>query len=115
MGYRNVLTLNAGARNGQRIALEGQGLKLEGAVKQDPGAKAAVAIRPEDISVGGGPNAIAGKVENVEYGGHESLVDVRAGNDVLLHVRTGARVKMGEAVTLTVAPERLLVYPAETA
>ncbi|TMJ04234.1 MAG: ABC transporter ATP-binding protein [Alphaproteobacteria bacterium] len=115
MGYRNVLTLNAGTRNGQRIALEGQGLTLEGAVKQDPGGKAAVAIRPEDISVGSGPNTIAGKIENVEYGGHESLIDVRAGNDVLLHVRTGARVKMGEAVTLTVAPERVLVYLAETA
>jgi len=115
MGYRNVLALNAGARNGQRIALDGQGLKLEGAVKQDPGGKAAVAIRPEDISVGGGPNAIAGKVENVEYGGHESLIDVRAGNGVLLHVRTGTRVKMGEAVTLAIAPERVLVYPAETA
>ena len=73
------------------------GSAIEGEVGE--GGKAAVAIRPEDISVGGGPNAIAGKVENVEYGGHESLIDVRAGNDVLLHVRTGARVKMGSRAT----------------
>jgi putative spermidine/putrescine transport system ATP-binding protein len=116
MGYRNVLTLKAGARNGERVTLEGRGLGIEGTAKQDlSGPQATVAIRPEDISIGAGPNPIDGKVENVEYGGHESLVDVRVGNDVLLHVRTGARVKMGEAVTLTVAPERVLVYPAETA
>jgi putative spermidine/putrescine transport system ATP-binding protein len=116
MGYRNVLTLKAGARNGDRVTLEGSGLGLQGTAKQElSGSQAAVAIRPEDISVGNGPNAIPGKVENVEYGGHESLIGVRVGIDVLLHVRTDARVKMGDAVTLTISPGRVLVYPAETA
>jgi putative spermidine/putrescine transport system ATP-binding protein len=113
MGYRNVIELKAGKRDGNKVALEGSGLKLEGTVKQDPGGTAAVAIRPEDLDVGTGPNTIDGKVENVEYGGHESLVDVRAGDNVLLHVRTGARVQPGDAVKLTIAPERVLVYPAE--
>jgi putative spermidine/putrescine transport system ATP-binding protein len=116
MGYRNVLTLKAGARNGERVTLEGSGLGLEGTAKQElSGRQAAVAIRPEDISVGNGPNAMPGKVANVEYGGHESLIDVRVGSNVLLHVRTDARVKMGDAVTLTIPPGRVLVYPAETA
>ncbi|MGB9365878.1 MAG: ABC transporter ATP-binding protein [Xanthobacteraceae bacterium] len=114
MGYRNVITLSAGTRDGERIALEGSGLKLQGTVKQDPGGTAAVAIRPEDLSVGTGPNTITGRVENVEYGGHDSLVDVKTGQGILLHVRTGARVKVGDEINLTVAPDRVLVYPAES-
>jgi putative spermidine/putrescine transport system ATP-binding protein len=113
MGYRNVIELNAGAPDGDRIALEGSGLKLQGTVKQSPGSTAAVAIRPEDLSVDAGPNAITGRVENVEYGGHDSLVNVKTAQGVLLHVRTGARVKIGDEISLTVSPERLLVYPAE--
>ena len=116
MGYRNVLALNVGARNGDHVTLEGSGLGLEGIAKQElSGPRASVAIRPEDLSVGAGPNAINGKVENVEYGGHESLVDVRAGDNVLLHVRTGERVTMGDPIRLTIDPQRVLVYPAETA
>jgi putative spermidine/putrescine transport system ATP-binding protein len=116
MGYRNVITLKAGARNAGRVTLEGQGLGIEGTAKQDlSGPQATAAIRPEDISIGAGPNPIDGKVENVEYGGHESLIDVRVGDSVLLHVRTGTRVQTGDAVKLTIAPERVLVYPAESA
>src|SRR5882724_1165258 len=104
MGYRNVLTLNVGARNGNRVTLEGLGLGLEGVAMQEPGsAKAGVAIRPEDLSVGStGPNVISGKVENVEYGGHDSLIDVSAGHGVLLHARTSERLHVGDAVKLTV-------------
>ena len=81
---------------------------------QELGAKVGVAIRPEDLSVGStGPNVISGKVENVEYGGHDSLIDVSAGHGVLLHARTSERLHVGDAVTLTVAPERVLVYPGE--
>jgi putative spermidine/putrescine transport system ATP-binding protein len=115
MGYRNVVTLNVGKLEGDSVLLEGAGLKLDGMAKAKLGASASVAIRPEDLSVGAGPNAIAGKVENVEYGGHDSLVDVRVAKDTLLHVRTSERVKMGENVRLSVAPQRVLAYPAETA
>jgi putative spermidine/putrescine transport system ATP-binding protein len=114
MGYRNVVTLNVGKLDGGKVMLEGAGLQLEGIAKAGlSGGRSSVAIRPEDLSVGAGPNAIAGKVENVEYGGHDSLVDVRVGKDTLLHVRTSARIKMGEDVRLTVAPQRVLAYPAE--
>ena len=116
MGYRNVLGLNLRTRNGDQVTLDGSGLGLEGTAKQEiAGSHASVAIRPEDISVGAGPNGIDGRVESVEYGGHESLIDVRAGDNVLLHVRTGARVKAGDLVRLTISPKRVLVYPAETA
>src|ERR1041385_7304128 len=35
MGYRNVLALNVGARNGDQVTLEGAGLGLEGTAKQE--------------------------------------------------------------------------------
>jgi putative spermidine/putrescine transport system ATP-binding protein len=116
MGYRNVLELEVGARNGIAVTLEGSGLDLQGTAKQElSGPRASVAIRPEDLSVGAGPNAIRGRVENVEYGGHDSLVDVKTAGGVLLHARTGARVAVGDEVSLTITPERVLVYPAEGA
>ena len=58
---------------------------------------------------------IAGKVENVEYGGHDSLIDVRVGEGVVLHARATGRLKAGDDVKLTIAPQRVLVYPAESA
>ena len=116
MGYRNVISLNVGARNGARVTLDGSGLGLEGTARQELGGpRVAVAIRPEDISVGSGANQIAGKVENVEYGGRDSLLAVRVGDGMLLHARSAERVKTGDSVKLTVAPERVLVYPAESA
>jgi putative spermidine/putrescine transport system ATP-binding protein len=114
MGYRNVVALNVGKLDGGTVMLDGAGLHLEGTAKAGlSGGRSSVAIRPEDLSVGVGPNAIEGKVENVEYGGHDSLVDVRVATDTLLHVRTSERVKMGETIRLTVAPQRVLAYPAE--
>jgi putative spermidine/putrescine transport system ATP-binding protein len=116
MGYRNVIPLKAGARNGARVTLEGSGLALEGTARQElGGAQVSVAMRPEELSVGSGVNQIPGKIENVEYGGRDSLIDVRVGDGVLLYARTTERVKPGDAVTLTIAPERVLVYPAESA
>src|SRR3954452_17188315 len=51
MGYRNVVALNAGARNRRQITLEGSGLSLEGVAMQEPGGtRVSVAIRPEDLS-----------------------------------------------------------------
>jgi len=116
MGYRNVIELKVGARNGNDVTLEGSGLGLHGTAKQDlSGPRASAAIRPEDLSIGSGANSITGRVENVEYGGHDSLVDVKTAQGVLLHARTGARVKIGDEVSLTVSPDRVLVYPAESA
>jgi putative spermidine/putrescine transport system ATP-binding protein len=116
MGYRNVITLSVGARKGEHVTLEGAGLGLQGTAKQELGGPhVSVAIRPEDLSVGNGTNVIPGKVENVEYGGRDSLIDVRVGDGTLLHARTAERVKIGDDVKLTVAPHRVLVYPAEAA
>src|SRR5436190_924237 len=115
MGYRNVIELNVTGKADGRVMLEGVGLKLQGTLKQAVDGKVSVATRPEDISIGSaGANLIEGRVVNSEYGGRDSLIDVIVGNDVLLHARTTERPQPGDTVKLTVAPERVLVYPAES-
>ena len=113
MGYRNVLELDVAGQANGRAQLKGQGLALEGTIKQPPGARATVAIRPEELSVGDGPNAIDGRVETIEYAGRDFLLDVSVGSGVRLHVRSTAHTTVGAPVRLTVPPERVLVYPAE--
>jgi putative spermidine/putrescine transport system ATP-binding protein len=114
MGYRNVLDLAIVRQDGERVVLAGGGLTLTGVRKQPlTGATARVAIRPEEISVGegqGGVNTILGRVDNVEYCGRDSLVDVVTDGGTLLHVRATGSVSLGDALPVTVAPERALVY-----
>ena len=56
---------------------------------------------------------LEGRVVNSEYGGRDSLLDVIVGDDVVLHARTAERRQPGDLVKLTVAPDRVLVYPSE--
>jgi len=114
MGYRNVVELNVVGKADGRVTLEGSGLKLQGTAKQAVDRKVYAATRPEDMTVGtAGPNVLEGRVVNSEYGGHDSLVDVVVGDDVVLHARTTKRPQPGDRIKLTVAPDRVLVYPAE--
>jgi putative spermidine/putrescine transport system ATP-binding protein len=116
MGYRNVLELAVEQTSGAGVTLSGNDVRLSGVIKQPlDGGRACAAIRPEEISLGAfGPNVIEGKVENVEYGGRDSLVDVRTASGLLLHARVHGRTALGETVQLSVPPERVLVYPRET-
>jgi ABC-type sugar transport system ATPase subunit len=74
-----------------------------------------VAIRPEELTLGdsqSGVNTIAGRVENVEYCGRDSLVDIVTASGALLHARSARPVTLGENVRVHVPVERALVYPA---
>ena len=117
MGYRNVLELDVVRENGDRVALEGQDIAITGIRKQPlRGARAAVAIRPEEIAVGEGPgglNTIAGRVENVEYCGRDSLLDVITPSGTLLHVRGPVTTALDDSVRVYVPVERALVYPLD--
>jgi putative spermidine/putrescine transport system ATP-binding protein len=113
MGYRNVLSLDVSAQGNGRAQLSGPGLALQGTIKQPLGAKAAAAIRPEEFIVGDGPNSIDGKIDNIEYSGRDSLIEVVTPAGVRLHVRSAAHPVLGAQVRLSVPPERVLVYPAE--
>jgi len=117
MGYRNVLELAVEREEEGRVTLTGADIRLTGLRKQPlTGGRACVAIRPEEIGVGEGPagtNTIAGRVENVEYCGRDSLLDVVTSSGTLLHVRTTGQISMGENLRVHVAVERALVYPAD--
>jgi putative spermidine/putrescine transport system ATP-binding protein len=113
MGYRNLLELDVLETRGEAVVLGGGGLRLEGVAKHPPARRAWAAIRPEDVAVGGsGANAIEGRIDNIEYCGRDSLLDVKTAGGLLLHARTTAPARLGEAVRLTVPVERVLVYPA---
>jgi putative spermidine/putrescine transport system ATP-binding protein len=117
MGYRNVIELPVtGERDGQ-VTLESPDMRLTGMRKLPlDGARALVAIRPEEISIASEPaatNVIGGRVDAVEYGGRDSLVEVVTPAGTLLHVRAAGKVSPGASVYVHVPPERVLVYPSE--
>jgi putative spermidine/putrescine transport system ATP-binding protein len=116
MGYRNVIELDVAGGDDGRIRVAGPDMALTGIAKQPvAGKRAAVAIRPEEIVVGNGAseNVIAGRVDNVEYGGRDALLDVVTASGVLVHARGPVTVKRGDSIALHVPVERALVYPAE--
>jgi putative spermidine/putrescine transport system ATP-binding protein len=117
MGYRNVLQLDVAGEDGERVHLKGSDIELTGTRKQPlKNAHAAVAIRPEEIVVGEGPggiNTIGARVQNVEYCGRDSLLDVVTSAGTLLHVRATGTIAVGDTVRVHVPVDRVLVYPAE--
>jgi putative spermidine/putrescine transport system ATP-binding protein len=116
MGYRNVLELDVVREDGDRVEVRGQDVALTG-VRRQPlaGARAMVAIRPEEISVGEGPggiNTLAGRVSNVEYCGRDALLEVITASGTLLQVRGPVGIARDDTVRVYVPVERALVYPA---
>src|SRR5207244_13468649 len=73
MGYRNELALTVERIAGSDVLLSG-GLRGHAMGRVEPSARVRAAIRPEDLGIGDGP--LRGRVENIEYGGRDSLVDV---------------------------------------
>jgi putative spermidine/putrescine transport system ATP-binding protein len=116
MGYRNVLTLDVAADDAGRVRVVAPDFALTGTAKQPmAGKRAAVAIRPEEIVVGApdGENTIAGRVDNVEYGGRDALLDIVTHSGTVLHARGPVTIRRGDQVRVHVPVERALVYPAE--
>jgi putative spermidine/putrescine transport system ATP-binding protein len=116
MGYRNILELDVAEVSGSAVVVGRNGLRLQGVAKQPVQRRAVAAIRPEDFMVEKSTvNLIDGRIEAVEYCGRDSLVNVRTASGVLLHARMPASAALGDAVRISVPPERVLVYPAEAA
>ena len=119
MGYRNLFELEVEREGSDGVHVAGPDIRLTGVRKQPAnGTRAAVAIRPEEIALGEGPggaNTIAARVDNVEYCGRDSLVDVVTSSGTRLHVRATTSPRVGDTVRVHVPADRVLVYPAETA
>jgi putative spermidine/putrescine transport system ATP-binding protein len=117
MGYRNVLALDVQHEDGDLVALAGPDIKLTGVRKQPlKGGKSAVAIRPEEIVMGEGPggtNTISARVQNIEYCGRDSLLDVVTASGTVLHVRATGVIALGDNVRVHVPADRVLVYTGE--
>jgi putative spermidine/putrescine transport system ATP-binding protein len=117
MGYRNVLELAVERAEGAQVSLAGDGVRLTGVAKQPlADSRVCVAMRPEEIALGEGPNGlntITGHVDNVEYCGRDSLLTVVTPSGTSLHVRAPTHVRLGDSVRLHVPVERALVYPSD--
>jgi|SRR5690349_855120 len=117
MGYRNVIELPVtGTRDGH-VTLEAPDMRLTGVAKMPlDGGRALVAIRPEEIAIANEPaatNVVGGRVDNVEYGGRDSLIELVTQTGTRLHLRAAGKVNPGANVFVHVPPERVLVYPGE--
>ena len=117
MGYRNVLELVIESQDAGHATLAAPDMKLHGTRKQAlSGPKAAVAIRPEEVILGEGPsgdNTIAGRVDNVEYCGRDSLVNITTASGTRLHFRADNTMSLGDTVRVHVPADRVLVYEPE--
>ena len=107
MGYRNELAATVEHVQGSEVLLSG-GLRGRAMASLSAGERVHAAIRPEDLSLADGP--LQGRVDNIEYGGRDSLVDVVLADRTRVHVRTHMQTRLGDEVRIALAPHRLLVY-----
>jgi putative spermidine/putrescine transport system ATP-binding protein len=114
MGYRNLLPGTV-VSAGPRVEVACGPLRLTGSPvgALTSGGEVIVGVRPEDLSVGTGPNALAATVEVVEYHGTDVSVEARTADGTRLYLRSTQRLAPGDEVTLTSDPDRLLVFPAD--
>jgi putative spermidine/putrescine transport system ATP-binding protein len=117
MGYRNMLVLDAAEATGKDAVVTGPGVRLTGRafgrIDAGPG-RAVAAIRPEDIAIGAaGTNQVEVTAEVVEYHGREMLIQARLPGGDPLYFRTESRLAQGDVVTVSIPPERVLVYPSD--
>jgi putative spermidine/putrescine transport system ATP-binding protein len=115
MGYRNVFELDVVTQAGTTVELQEPGLRLHGRARAPlAGSRAIAAVRPEDFTLGDAAGTPV-TVEIVEYQGREFLIEGKTAGGRNVIFRTGRRCTAGEVLHLTVAPDRVLVFPASSA
>ncbi|HEV7896252.1 MAG TPA: ABC transporter ATP-binding protein [Planosporangium sp.] len=117
MGYRNLLPVQVdSAGDGDLLRVSAPGLSVTGTARQALGTgPAVVAIRPEDFVVTNtGDNLVEVDVEVVEYHGREQAVQGRLkGGGQVVRLRSTDRLAPGDAVTVRVPADKLLVFAAD--
>jgi putative spermidine/putrescine transport system ATP-binding protein len=123
MGYRNLLPATAQeSGSGNRVEVSLGTLTLRGRAigAVSAGDRVVAAIRPDDVRLGppdpaqdpGHDNdTLPATVEVVEYQGRELAVEARTPDGIGIFLRTQQRLAPGDAVSLRIDPDRLLVFP----
>jgi putative spermidine/putrescine transport system ATP-binding protein len=119
LGYRNLLRVQVGVMNGSSVSVDARGARFAGSPRGTltQGSPAVATIRPKDIQVlaAGSPGTIAASVEISEFVGDGFELAADAGQGRRFIARTPDRWSTGDQVALRLPPERLLVFPEETA
>jgi len=110
MGYRNLFESDAETVAGG-LAVSIGGARMIGTPVGAIGARATVAIRPDDLRLTG-DGRIAATVEIAEYHGRDFYAVARMDDGIELYFRSDTRIAVGDAVRLDAAPARILVYAA---
>ena len=80
----------------------------------DNGQDAVLAIRPDDVKVGGdGQNRLRGKVELVEYLGREIEAAVMTEGQGRVWLRTPEKVALGDTIDLSFPADKLVLLRKE--
>ncbi|MGW5424320.1 ABC transporter ATP-binding protein [Streptomyces sp. NPDC003943] len=111
VGNANLLPVTVGPDG---VTLDGVELKVDGAVAA-PGAAATLCVRPHLVGLGPGPNALTGRVAEVQWRGatHRLYVEVESGHRVKADVRELRETPaLGDEVTLHFAPEDAVLLAA---
>ncbi|GII20957.1 ABC transporter ATP-binding protein [Planosporangium mesophilum] len=114
MGYRNLLPVQTDGGQGA-VRVTAPGLAVTGTAREAvAGGPAVAAIRPEDFVVTDtGDNLISVDVEVVEYHGREQAVQGRLKGGQVIRLRSVDRLAPGDAVTVAVPADKLLVFAAD--
>lgn len=117
MGYRNMFELDVIEAQEDGIVLGSNGVKIRGVNCEGVRSGVAVAaIRPEDFVVGtAGANRLEVRAEIVEYHGRDMSVEGRLRSGEPVQFRTDMRLSPGDETTISVAPERVLVFAPDDA
>jgi len=115
MGYRNLLTMEVSKQlTVGSIEVNLGSLKLVSTNFSSVSnlGKVKVAIRPDNLELStSGENLIQGKVISAEYQGREYALEVEVDSKTSLIVRTAISSQVGSNISLSVAANRVLVFP----
>lgn len=78
------------------------------------GKKVDLGIRPSDMELGGGENAISGHVESIEPLGDAYLIYVRVGEKVVVYKHTGEHAPSEKEICMTPNMLKLHLFDSET-
>jgi thiamine transport system ATP-binding protein len=101
VGDKNVLDGEVTDTSPPTVAVDGASIRLPAGANVSRGQRTTVAIRPENLRLGGGDAAFDARVETVEFLGDAYRLHCRWGDRELL-VKTDHSVPVGESVALGV-------------